>query len=373
MARGRMRKDFLGGNTCLGFYSFFQYVIAKEARRVFILKGGPGSGKSTFMRQIGEELLERGLDLEYHFCSSDSDSIDALTVPHYQLAILDGTEPHLIDPKYPGAVDDIVNLGDYWDQTKLVPYKEQIIALRKSVSHNFATTYSCLKMAKLARDEEISCREKALNYRRFHELAKGLLRQILGQDSFWDDGSPTERHLFASALAPQGIVHYLPTLLEGMTFLYLIEGEPGSGKEILLREVAEHAYRSGCAVEVYHCAFDPTNIDLVVLPEKKTAVLNCFPELDFDCDSLDNLPYCERIDCNGCLENNMLKKYVRELGEAQDLFNSCLQRGLYYLKEVRVVYHEMEGYYQEAMDFEAVEKRRLEVLGSILEEIEFLS
>lgn len=366
MAKGRVRKDFLGGNTCLGFYSFFQYVIDQQARRVFILKGGPGSGKSTFMKRIGEELLERGLDLEYHYCSSDSESLDALTVPHYQLAILDGTEPHLIDPKYPGVVDDIVNLGDCWDQTKLRPDQEQIITLRKSVAHNFATTYSCLKMAKLARDEEISCREKALNYQRFHELVKGLLRQILGQDSFWENRSPTERHLFASALAPQGVVHYLPSLLEGMTFLYLIEGEPGTGKELLLRELAEYAYRSGYNVEVYHCAFDPTNIDLVILPEKKTAVLNRFPELVFDGDSWEKSLYCERIDCGTCLEMNTLKKYERELREAQDLFNRCLQRGLFYLKEVRDVYHEMEGYYQDAMDFDAVEKRRIEVLECFL-------
>ncbi|MGI6406570.1 MAG: PRK06851 family protein [Syntrophaceticus sp.] len=370
MAKGKIKKVFPGGNTCLGFYSFYNYIIGEEARRIFILKGGPGTGKSTFMKRIGEKLLARGLDMEYHWCSSDNESLDALTVPQYQLAILDGTEPHVVDPSYPGIVDEIVNLGDYWDRTKLEPYKEQIIALRKSVTHHFATTYSCLKMAKLARDEEICCREKALNYQRFHQLTGGLFRQIFGQDSSWGDGSPTERHLFASALTPQGIVHYLPSLLEGMTFLYLIEGEPGSGKEMFLREMAEYAYRSGYDVEVYHCAFDPTNIDLVVLPERKIAVLNCFPELDFDCDSLQELKYCERIDCSSCLEKNTLKKYEQEMRETQDLFSRCLQRGLSYLKKVRVVYHEMESYYQDAMNFEAVEKRRIEVLESFLQIID---
>lgn len=56
--------------------------------------------------------------------------------------------------------------------------------------------------------------------------------------------------------------------------------------------------------------------------------------------------------------------------ETQDLFSRCLQRGLSYLKKVRVVYHEMESYYQDAMNFEAVEKRRIEVLESFLQIID---
>jgi ABC-type lipoprotein export system ATPase subunit len=49
MAEGRVKMVFPGGNTCLGFYSFYNYIIGEEARRIFVLKGGPGTGKSTFM------------------------------------------------------------------------------------------------------------------------------------------------------------------------------------------------------------------------------------------------------------------------------------------------------------------------------------
>ena len=65
-----------------------------------------------------------------------------------------------------------------------------------------------------------------------------------------------------------------------------------------------------------------------------------------------------------------MKIYNRELQETQELFDRCLQRGLYYLKEARVVYSEMESYYQESMDFEAVESRRKEVLDLFLKIID---
>ena len=366
MPEGRVKMVFPGGNTSLGFYSFYDYIIGDDAKRVFLLKGGPGTGKSTFMKRIGKELQDKGIDLEYHWCSSDFNSLDGLVLPAYGVAIIDGTAPHVTDPLYPGAVDEIINLGDYWDQEKLVLHKEEIISLKKRVTQCFATAYSSLKMARMAREEEKVYRDQALDYRCFHRLIGNLLRQIFGQELIWGEGVPRERHLFASALTPQGIVHHLPTLLDNLTFLYLIEGEPGSGKEEILKEVAEFAYRSGLTVEVYHCAFDPTLIDLVVLPQRKTAVLNVFKELNFVPESLPNLKYSETINCKDCLDDGVLMEYEQELREAGELFDNCLERGLSYLKKARQFYEELEKHYLEAMDFDGVERCRKEVLERIL-------
>ena len=62
-----------------GFYSFFDQIAFPHANRVFIIKGGPGVGKSTFMEKIGKEMQERGL-LWSHHCASDSGSLDGLVI-----------------------------------------------------------------------------------------------------------------------------------------------------------------------------------------------------------------------------------------------------------------------------------------------------
>ena len=42
---------FLGANSPTGFYSLYPELIQPErARTIYILKGGPGCGKSTLMR-----------------------------------------------------------------------------------------------------------------------------------------------------------------------------------------------------------------------------------------------------------------------------------------------------------------------------------
>jgi DNA replication protein DnaC len=63
---GKLREFFPGGNTSYGFYSFYDFIIDKDATRIFVIKGGPGVGKSTFMKVIGQSMLEKGFDVEFH-------------------------------------------------------------------------------------------------------------------------------------------------------------------------------------------------------------------------------------------------------------------------------------------------------------------
>ena len=70
---------FLGANSPAGFYSLYDQLIdPAEAEAVFILKGGPGCGKSTLMKRVAAAAEERGLQVEYIPCSGDPDSLDAI-------------------------------------------------------------------------------------------------------------------------------------------------------------------------------------------------------------------------------------------------------------------------------------------------------
>ena len=90
---------FLGANSPAGFYSLYDHLLPPEqARAIYILKGGPGCGKSTLMRKIGVRAEEAGLETEYILCSGDPDSPDALILPSKAVAIVDGTAPHVVVP-----------------------------------------------------------------------------------------------------------------------------------------------------------------------------------------------------------------------------------------------------------------------------------
>ena len=94
------RHYFPGNNTPQGFFSYYSYILGqREASRIICLKGGPGTGKSTFLKNIGRQLEKAEVGVDYLHCSADENSLDGILVPEKGIAILDGTSPHVIDPK----------------------------------------------------------------------------------------------------------------------------------------------------------------------------------------------------------------------------------------------------------------------------------
>lgn len=86
---------FAGANSGSGFQNLFSEILDLEtARDMLVLKGGPGVGKNTFMREIGKTMEEAGTPVEYLWCSGDPGSLDGVVMPELRCAVVDGTAPH---------------------------------------------------------------------------------------------------------------------------------------------------------------------------------------------------------------------------------------------------------------------------------------
>ncbi len=104
---------FLGANSKDGFVSLYGYFPRPEGDFLHIVKGGPGTGKSSFMRCIGRAAEARGLETHYVLCSGDPKSLDGVYVPQWRRAWVDGTAPHASEPRCFGVDADYVNLGQF--------------------------------------------------------------------------------------------------------------------------------------------------------------------------------------------------------------------------------------------------------------------
>ena len=88
---------FLGGNTASGFVSFYGQFCRGPEDFLWVIKGGPGCGKSSFMKTIGKAAENAGLDVEYVLCSGDPDSVDGVYLPALHTGYADGTAPHVLE------------------------------------------------------------------------------------------------------------------------------------------------------------------------------------------------------------------------------------------------------------------------------------
>lgn len=103
---------FVGANSGAGFQNLFSQVTDETAAYdVMVLKGGPGVGKNTFMREIGRTMERAGTPVEYLWCSGDPDSLDGVVLPALRCAVVDGTSPHGIAPRgHPGGGGGFISL-----------------------------------------------------------------------------------------------------------------------------------------------------------------------------------------------------------------------------------------------------------------------
>ena len=73
--------SFMGANSPIGFCSFFEEIYNPyKNHHPYIIKGGPGTGKSTVMKKVARKAEEKGYDTELIYCSSDPSSLDGIIV-----------------------------------------------------------------------------------------------------------------------------------------------------------------------------------------------------------------------------------------------------------------------------------------------------
>ncbi|MBQ2242394.1 MAG: AAA family ATPase, partial [Clostridia bacterium] len=133
-------KFFAASNTEAGFVSYFAENFRRRADRCYIIKGGPGTGKSRLMREMGEAWENAGAEVEYYYCSSDPLSLDGLYVNCFGegIAVMDGTAPHSEDIVNAGMVDNIIDLGRFWDAKILRERRKEISAFGEEKKRAYA-------------------------------------------------------------------------------------------------------------------------------------------------------------------------------------------------------------------------------------------
>ena len=82
---------FLGANSEEAFSRFYDQLLGGRLDDLTILKGGPGCGKSTFMRRVGAAMERAGERIVYINCSGDPIPLDAAIFLDRNAAIVDGT------------------------------------------------------------------------------------------------------------------------------------------------------------------------------------------------------------------------------------------------------------------------------------------
>lgn len=348
----QMHKFFAGSNSSQGFYSFFDQIIKPETQLVYYLKGGPGTGKSYFMHEISRSFAHKPLLQELFYCSSDPNSLDALALPELGLVFVDATKPHALEPNWPGSRDELICLNSFWNGEKLREKRDEIMQQSRKKETCFKLAFQYLAATRaLEKSIELRNASWAEGYAwQLDEIQELILKS--GKNKGFKQGNV--RHLFSSAITPEGYVSLLPDLIAKYEQRYILIGPPGTGKDHELRALANFASYLGYDLEVFHDPLTPTKFLHLLLPELGLAILSATWQ-----DPLTEL-VGKRI--------RFGKNSTKQGGNQRDWLSmeQLFTRAIGALKQAKAEHAKLEDFFAIAMDFAALTEFRKQIESKTL-------
>ncbi len=254
---------FAAANGYSGFRSYYKEIYASPAyTRIFVVKGGPGTGKSRLLREVAVAASEIGAAITYYYCSSDPASLDGIVITRGEtrVALLDGTAPHARCADVPGAIDELWNLGDFWDPAPLEKERGKILALMQKKRESFELAYTYLRLAGNAAEAAEKLLLPAVDKEKLSRSISRLLKQK-------KEKGGKEHRVLVSAVGMRGRVT-LPTLADKAEELVLLKNTYGFADLFLnsLRTALKRSERAFVSAESPEL---PEATEAILLPENK--------------------------------------------------------------------------------------------------------
>ncbi len=352
---------FLGGNTPEGFCSYFdQFDQPKEGMNRYLIKGGPGTGKSRMMKKVLLAAQEQDIPgiLERIHCSSDANSLDAVIWKAKGFALFDATAPHVIEPKYPGAYDRIVNITQAFDNQKLAAALTPIVALFKRISalHERCRVFlSAANMLYLQNQYVLSgyLQEEKLK-RSSERFAKRLLYGCKG-DTYH------EELRMLSNVTDQGMVTYDQTVSTLADKIVCVKDSFGLVSTAYLSAVQNQAKKQRLSVILCMSPFHNGKIDHIIFPNERVAVVTA--------DSFMKFPHCPQMQCiriSRYLPPKALHTVKTAVRHRTLMIKALIEDASKSVQQAKILHDKLEGYYTPAVDFEKVNELTQWVIQEML-------
>lgn len=346
---------FLGEATAEGFRTAFGQQISEKDFYTYILKGGPGTGKSGLMKKIAEAFKDRD-DIDLYYCSSDPTSLDGVVLKNRGVAVIDGTSPHVFEAEYPGVYQSIINLGECWNSGLLRQNGEKIKALmdENGIWHARARRY--ISALSSLNTDIITIGSLALDRRKLNGFMGRYIKKFLPK-SKGGEGKILLKKL--SAITQNG---YMTHITKDYATKIYVDDKCFAAGDIFLRGIAETAVNRGYTVIVSLCKLLQNDIyEHVLIPELQMGFFtkNFFNEIEQDTDC--------RINMERFYDKNLLAAKKQRLGFDRKASLEMKAEAAQSVLKAKAVHDELESCYISAVDFKKIDAVTEKLIAEIEE------
>ncbi len=263
-----VRHYFIEAFTPYGYISLLSKLL-KDIEHTYFLTGGPGTGKSTMIKLIGIQLIDRGYDVDYVRSIREPDSVAGLVLPKHKLCLLDKNE--FVDQSTLGEYHREIDFTALCRRSRIEQHRQRMTELEtdlKSIEQSFIN--------QLQEDYEVNPehlpeavkKEEVIDIESILAVKEGAphideITEILSKIK-----KNSLRFLFLHGLQMDGWLNLAPRYIRDFDRICL-EGEDSSK---LLKEIVQEVKCLGQMIEIIVHPLKPFTIVGIVFPEKNLAV-----------------------------------------------------------------------------------------------------
>lgn len=357
MTTEKKMRYFFGTNSAEGFFAFREeYLPPAERRRVCILKGGPGTGKSGLMKKVAALGEAAGFVCEYYHCASDPDSLDGIVFPERGTAVVDGTSPHVIEAGCAGAVEDYISFSPYWDSDGIAAHREDIERETGVMRQEFTAAYRYLNAAAELWANVLDTSLTAVTRERLNRRGRALARRYIPTEKV-PGGSVVRR--FLGGITPAGRIFFGDTVSALCDRVVVLEDRLGLAP-FVLAPVLNAAKAAGLHVIAAYCPLNPKKLEHILLPELRVGFVTDTPDHPFRGTGVrgvrtDHIPDRELLD-------PVLPRLREDERRAEQLMNSACAA----LARAKARHDRLEACYVPHMNFAGVDRLAETVADKVL-------
>lgn len=334
---------FLGTTTPAGFKGYFEALRSEPNMQLYLIKSGPGCGKSTLMKKLAQKANE---PVQRIHCASDPDSLDGVIFLEKHAAVLDATAPHTMEPEAPGADEMVISLYHTIDSAALHEHREAVMelfaqnkSLRARAARYIASAGSLLLDSRRAE----AC---STDFDKVRRCAKRLSSRLLPRT----DGQAREELRLLSAVTPKGLMFYAGSVQALADQMIVLRDEYGAVSRLLLELLRAEALARGYHIITSPCALHPDDkIDHLIIPALRLAFVtdNGWHSTAF--------AGAQTINCSRFIDKENFSAYRARLRFNTRAASQLLEQAVSLMAQAKSCHDELETYYCAAVDFAAVD------------------